>query len=89
MPPVIAFYWSRAPRRYAEFPDFLATYTPGGKAPAAGDVFRNPDLATTYERIARGGCYEDGSARAARRLHAPATAGSPKFGLRVARSQEE
>jgi gamma-glutamyltranspeptidase/glutathione hydrolase len=53
--PVIAFYWQRGVRRYADFPEWQATYAPGGKAPAAGDVFRNPDLAATYEKIARSG----------------------------------
>ncbi len=55
VPPVIAFYWGRAPRRFAEFPEFLQTYVPGGKPPATGDIFRNPDLAATYEKIAGGG----------------------------------
>src|SRR5437762_9982607 len=31
------------------------TYLPGGRAPAAGDVFRNPDLARTLRAIAREG----------------------------------
>jgi gamma-glutamyltranspeptidase/glutathione hydrolase len=31
------------------------TYLPHGHAPAAGEVFRNPDLAGTYREIARGG----------------------------------
>ena len=31
------------------------TYLPGGRAPAAGDVFRNPDLARTLDAIAREG----------------------------------
>jgi gamma-glutamyltranspeptidase/glutathione hydrolase len=55
VPPVIAFYWSRAPKRFAEFPEWQRTYAPGGHAPAAGDVFRNPDLADTYTKIAKGG----------------------------------
>lgn len=55
VPPVIAFYWQRGPRRFADYPNWLATYAPGGKAPGAGDVFRNPDLAATYELIARRG----------------------------------
>ena len=28
---------------------------PGGGAPKEGEIFRNPDLARTYERIAKGG----------------------------------
>jgi gamma-glutamyltranspeptidase/glutathione hydrolase len=53
--PLIAFYWDRGVRRFADFPDFQSTYAPGGRAPRAGDVFRNPDLAATYERLAHGG----------------------------------
>ena len=33
----------------------LATFMPGGRAPAKGEIFKNPDLARTYERIAEGG----------------------------------
>ena len=32
-----------------------STYAPGGHAPSENDVRRNPDLARTYETIARGG----------------------------------
>ena len=53
--PVIAYYWARGPKRYADYPEFQALYAPGGKAPAAGDVFRNPELADTYEKIASRG----------------------------------
>jgi gamma-glutamyltranspeptidase/glutathione hydrolase len=52
---VIASYWSRAERTYADYPEFGRVFLPGGKAPKEGQVFRNPDLADTYERIARGG----------------------------------
>jgi gamma-glutamyltranspeptidase/glutathione hydrolase len=55
VPPVIAFYWRRGVARFADFPAWQATYAPGGKAPNAGDICRNPDLAVTYEAIARGG----------------------------------
>ena len=30
-------------------------YMPGGAAPKTGDVFRNPNLANTYRKIAEGG----------------------------------
>jgi gamma-glutamyltranspeptidase/glutathione hydrolase len=33
----------------------MATFLPGGRPPAAGEVFRNPDLARTLRAIARGG----------------------------------
>lgn len=52
---VIAYYWSFAPRTYADFDEFGRTYLPGGAAPAEGEIFRNPNLADTYEAIARGG----------------------------------
>ena len=55
VPPVIAFYWQRGVRRYADYPEWQRTYAPGGKTPATGDIFKNPDLAATYEAIARGG----------------------------------
>jgi gamma-glutamyltranspeptidase/glutathione hydrolase len=34
---------------------FLSTYAPGGRAPAEGEIFRNPDLANTYTLLAHGG----------------------------------
>ena len=34
-----------------EWPTSHATWLPGGKAPAPGSLFRNPDLAATWERL--------------------------------------
>jgi gamma-glutamyltranspeptidase/glutathione hydrolase len=53
--PVIAYYWEKGCRRLAGQPNFDATYMPGGRAPRAGEVFANPDLAGTYRAIAAGG----------------------------------
>ena len=52
---IIASYWSRSERSYSAYPEFARVFLPGGKAPAEGEIFRNPDLADTYEHIARGG----------------------------------
>ena len=38
-----------------ELDNFRATFLIDGRAPEEGDVFRNPDLARTYMRIAEGG----------------------------------
>lgn len=36
-------------------PGFAETYMPNGRPPAKGEVFKNPDLSSTYEKIANGG----------------------------------
>jgi gamma-glutamyltranspeptidase/glutathione hydrolase len=52
---VIAGYWRGAERVLSETPEAAATYLPGGRAPAVGEVFRNPRLARTYREIAEKG----------------------------------
>ncbi len=63
---LIAFYFDRNLDRLGdladqpgseieEFANARATYAPGGKTPAQGEIFKNPDLARTYELIAAGG----------------------------------
>src|SRR4029453_2168835 len=37
------------------YPNYKATYMPGGRAPAKGEVFRNPLLAGALSKIAEGG----------------------------------
>ncbi len=62
----IAYYWAlnfrrfeeiraQTPDAFNEFENAQATYLIDGRAPREGEVFRNPDLARTYERIAEGG----------------------------------
>lgn len=53
--PVIAGYWKGAESRLAASPDAAATFLIDGKAPAEGDLFRNPNLAATYQLIAKQG----------------------------------
>jgi gamma-glutamyltranspeptidase/glutathione hydrolase len=52
---VIAGYWRGAAASLARHPDAAKTYLIDGRAPRAGDVFRNPYLAKTYRAIARDG----------------------------------
>lgn len=53
--PVIAEAWALAVRRYGEFPGFREQFTIDGRAPAKGEIWRNPNLAATLERIAAEG----------------------------------
>lgn len=61
VPEVIAYSWDAAFNRLkaqqdiTEFGNFRKTFLIDGAAPAHGAVFRNQDLATTYEAIAREG----------------------------------
>jgi gamma-glutamyltranspeptidase/glutathione hydrolase len=52
---VIAGYWQAAETKLRAHPDSASTYLPHGRAPRAGDVFKNPHLAGSYRAIARGG----------------------------------
>jgi gamma-glutamyltranspeptidase / glutathione hydrolase len=54
VPTYIAGLWTRA-TRLADQPGFAETFLPGGRAPQVGEVFRNPNLASTLEQIATGG----------------------------------
>ncbi|WP_246169421.1 gamma-glutamyltransferase [Rudanella paleaurantiibacter] len=62
VPQVIAYSWQVAARRLAdnqaivgEFANFRQTFLVDGNSPAEGSLFRNPQLAATYEAIAAGG----------------------------------
>jgi gamma-glutamyltranspeptidase/glutathione hydrolase len=55
---VIAYYLDRGTRALKEFPNIKEVYMPGGKAPAKGEIFKNPLLANTLEKIVKGGRNE-------------------------------
>lgn len=52
---LIAHYWAGGARALSRFPNIKEVYMPGGKAPAKGEIFKNPYLANTLELIAEGG----------------------------------
>ena len=52
---VIAGYWRGGEKSLAKYPDSAKTYLPGGRAPRFGEVFRNPNLASTYRLIGKEG----------------------------------
>jgi gamma-glutamyltranspeptidase/glutathione hydrolase len=52
---VIAQSWLEEIERLGEFPNIKDTYTIDGKIPVKGDIFKNPYLANTLEKIATEG----------------------------------
>lgn len=51
---LIAYYLAGS-TRLRQYPGFEETYMPDGKTPAKGEIFRNPYLASTLEKIAQNG----------------------------------
>jgi gamma-glutamyltranspeptidase/glutathione hydrolase len=52
---LIAYYWEMNHKRIGHYDGFAETYLVDGKLPRKGDIFKNPGLAATYEKIATGG----------------------------------
>lgn len=52
---LIAFYLRLSSRRFQQYPNFSEVYMPGGATPDKGEIFKNPALANTYEKIANKG----------------------------------
>lgn len=50
-----AYYWYVIQKKYSIYASTMKTYMPTGKQPQKGDIFRNPDLANTLQKIADGG----------------------------------
>lgn len=55
VPQVIAGAWARGAARFRDMPGFAEVFMPGGKVPTEGEVFANPALADTLDRLAAGG----------------------------------
>lgn len=52
---LIAYYMDKGARNLSKFPGFKETYMPNGATPKKGEIFKNPGLANTLEKIAKGG----------------------------------
>ena len=52
---LIAWYWNLSVPRLSKFPGFSEQFTINGRAPAKGEIWKNPNLAHTLETIAKGG----------------------------------
>ncbi len=52
---LIAYYWAKNAAALKKYPNFRATFMPGGRAPKKGELFANPALARTYEALAKSG----------------------------------
>ena len=50
-----AFEYAHLKDRYGKNPNVQQVFMPGGAAPKRGDVFKNPQLANSLEKIAKGG----------------------------------
>lgn len=55
MAPVIADAWELSVRRLDKFPHFREQFTIEGRAPKAGEIWKNPNLARTLSTIASSG----------------------------------
>ncbi len=55
VPQIIAAAWQRSARVFGEKPGFAEVFLPGGQAPREGEIFANPALAATLEKLATGG----------------------------------
>ncbi len=55
---VIAYSLAKNLEILKDYPNIKEVYMPGGKSPAKGTIFKNPQLASTLEKIVRGGRNE-------------------------------
>ncbi|MCE7993557.1 MAG: gamma-glutamyltransferase [Roseivirga sp.] len=52
---LISWYMEQGAKNLQRFPGFKEVYMPNGHTPAKGEIFRNPGLANTLDKISRGG----------------------------------
>ena len=52
---LIAWYMERSATYLQRFPGFKEVYMPNGRTPGKGEIFKNPSLGSTLDKIAKGG----------------------------------
>jgi gamma-glutamyltranspeptidase/glutathione hydrolase len=52
---LVAFYWDRSVPILSRWPGFAEQFTIDGRAPRKGEIWRNPNLADTLEKLVTGG----------------------------------
>ena len=50
---VVAYYLELSAERFNTYPNFKEVWMPTGKTPSKGDIFKNPQLASAYKKIAK------------------------------------
>ncbi len=50
-----AFVWKESVGKLSKYPNAATVYLPNGKAPSRGELFSNPQLANTLEKVANNG----------------------------------
>ncbi|MEJ1097368.1 MULTISPECIES: gamma-glutamyltransferase [unclassified Pseudoxanthomonas] len=51
----VAYYWNRSIPKLSQYPGFKEHFTIGGRAPRTGEMWKNPSLANTLQKLADGG----------------------------------
>ena len=51
----VAYYWGRSVPRLSKYPGFKEHFTIDGRAPRTGELWKNPSLANTLQKLADGG----------------------------------
>ena len=49
---VVAYYLKLSSENFINYPNFKKTWMPHGKIPSKGEIFKNPNLSSTYKKIA-------------------------------------
>ena len=78
--PIIAGYWRSVNAK--KFPTLAKTFAPNGRIPRFGDIFKNPDMASFFEIISKGGAKAFYRGQIAERIVKFSRANGGRFSMR-------